>query len=86
MEQDNDSRFAIIATLLAFGLVGGISLLLWVLTGRVDRAVQLQSSGGSIALSESLPEAVKSRVSVGEQSLFAGDSGAKEGHRSDRRR
>ncbi|MEM9946566.1 MAG: ABC transporter substrate-binding protein [Cyanobacteria bacterium P01_D01_bin.36] len=78
MAQDNDSRFAIIATLLAFGLVGGVSLLLWALTGRVDRAVQLQTDGGSIALSESLPEEVRSRVSIGEQSLFANDSEDKE--------
>ncbi|MGD1865083.1 MAG: ABC transporter substrate-binding protein [Phormidesmis sp.] len=77
MAQDNDSRFAIVATLLAFGLVGGISLLLWTLTGRVDRAVQLQSNGGSIALSESLPEAVRARVSVGEQSLFDAGSATK---------
>lgn len=74
MTQDNDSRFAIVATLLAFGLVGGVSLLLWTLTSRVDRAVQLQSNGGTIALSESLPEVVRSRVSVGEQSLFETDS------------
>jgi len=80
MAQENDSRFAIVATLLAFGLVGGISLLLWALTGRVDRAVQLQSDNGSIALNDTLPEAVRSRVSVGEQSLFdAGSAEKKEG-------
>lgn len=78
MAQDNDSRFAIIATLLAFGFVGGISLLLWAITGRVDQAVQLQSNGGSTALSESLPEAVKGRVSVGEQSLFQTGSATKQ--------
>ena len=77
MSQDNDSRFAIVATLLAFGVVGGISLLLWALTGRVDRAVQLQANDGSIVLSESLPEALRARVSVGEQSLFSGGSAVK---------
>lgn len=70
MAQDNDSRFAIFATLLAFGLVGGISLLLWALTGRVDRTVQLQSRNRSIAADDSLPEAVRSRVSAGEETLF----------------
>lgn len=78
MTQGNDSRFAIIATLLAFGLVGGISLLLWALTGRVDRAVQLQSDSSSIVLNEDLPETVRSRVSVGAQSLFASESDQKE--------
>ena len=64
MAQENDSRFAIVATLLAFGLVGGISLLLWALTGRVDRAVPLQATGG-LSLDEALPESVRSRVSSG---------------------
>jgi len=70
MAQDNNSRFAIFATLLAFGIVGGISLLLWTLTGRVERAVQLQSSNNGIAADESLPEAVRNRVSAGEEVLF----------------
>ncbi|MEL7333957.1 MAG: hypothetical protein AAFN12_17045, partial [Cyanobacteria bacterium J06560_2] len=77
MAQENDSRFAIVATLLAFGLVGGISLLLWALTGRVDRAVQLQSSGG-LSLDDALPESLQSRVSAGGQTLFDEASAAKE--------
>ena len=77
MAQENDSRFAIIATLLAFGLVGGISLLLWALTGRLDQAVQLQSNSG-LALDEALPESVKSRVSMGGKTLFDTDSEEKE--------
>ena len=76
-EQENDSRFAIVATLLAFGLVGGISLLLWALTGRVDRAVLLQSSGG-LSLDETLPESVRARVSSGGKTLFDSESEAKE--------
>lgn len=77
MAQENNSRFAIVATLLAFGLVGGISLLLWALTGRVDRAVPLQSNGG-LALEERLPESVRSRVSVGDKTIFETDSALKE--------
>ena len=78
MAQENNSRFAIIATLLAFGLVGGISFLLWLLTGRVDRAVPVQANNsGSVALSEDVPEAVRSRVSMGEEVLFPDASDAK---------
>ncbi|MEM8502811.1 MAG: ABC transporter substrate-binding protein [Cyanobacteria bacterium P01_D01_bin.1] len=78
MARDNNSRFAIIATLLAFGLVGGISLLLWLLTGRVDRAVPLQANNSSsVALNEDLPEAVRTRVSMGEEVLFPDASEAK---------
>lgn len=77
MAQENDSRFAIVATLLAFGLVGGISLLLWALTGRVDRAVPLQATGG-LSLDEALPESVRSRVSSGGKTLFETDSDSKE--------
>ncbi len=78
MAQSNSSRFAILATLIAFGLVGGISFLLWLLTGRVDRAVLIQANNsGSVALSEDVPEAVRSRVSMGEEVLFPAASDAK---------
>ncbi|MEL6492380.1 MAG: ABC transporter substrate-binding protein [Cyanobacteria bacterium J06621_3] len=78
MSQENDSRFAIIATLVAFGLVGGVSLLLWALTGRVDNAVQLQSDSSSITLNDDLPETVRSRVSMGAQLLFNAESEQKQ--------
>jgi len=73
MTQESESRFAIIATLLAFALVGGVSLLLWALTGRVDRAVQLQSIS-ELTLDESLPASVRSKVSAGNKALFADES------------
>ena len=78
MSQENDSRFAIIATLVAFGLVGGVSLLLWALTGRVDNAVQLQSDSSSITLNDDLSETVRSRVSMGAQLLFDAESEQKQ--------
>lgn len=69
MAQENNNRFALYATLLALGLVGGISLLLWAITSRVDRAVQVDREG--LALSDaSLPQALRSRVSAGEEALF----------------
>ena len=68
MAQDNN-RFALYATLLAIGLVGGISLLLWAITSRVDRAVQVTQSG-SVLSDENVPEALRSRVSAGEEALF----------------
>ena len=68
MAQDNN-RFALYATLLAIGLVGGISLLLWAITSRVDRAVQVNQSG-SVLSDENVPEALRSRVSAGEEALF----------------
>lgn len=70
MSQENNSRFAILATLLAFGLVGGISLILWALTSRLDRAQQVPSQSTNVASSDSLPQAVTSRVSAGEEILF----------------
>ncbi len=73
MAKESESQFAVVATLLAFALVGGISLLLWALTGRVDRAVQLPSNGET-ALNESLPDSVSSRVSAGDKALFADES------------
>ncbi|MEL6903468.1 MAG: ABC transporter substrate-binding protein [Cyanobacteria bacterium J06606_4] len=77
MAQDNDSRFAIFATLLAFGLVGGVSLLLWSLTER--GTVQLQSNNNnSIINSDNLPDAVRTRVSAGENVLFPDASDAKQ--------
>ena len=69
MAQDNNNRFALYATLLALGLVGGISLLLWAITSRVDRAVQVNQSG-SVLSDENLPQALRSRVSAGEEALF----------------
>ena len=79
MAERNDSRFAIIATLIAFGMVGGISLLLWALTGR--GGVQLQANSNSIASNERLPDEVTSRVSEGEESLFStGEAANKEGN------
>ncbi len=70
MAQENNNRFAILATLLAFALVGGISLVLWALTGRLDRAVRVPSQSTNVASSESLPKSVTSRVSAGEEILF----------------
>ncbi len=70
MAQENNNRFAILATLLAFALVGGISLVLWALTGRLDRAVRVPSQSTNVAASESLPKTVTSRVSAGEEVLF----------------
>jgi branched-chain amino acid transport system substrate-binding protein len=70
MAQESNNRFAILATLLAFALVGGISLLLWALTGRLDRAVRVPSQGTNVASSTSLPKSVTSRVSAGEEVLF----------------
>lgn len=78
MSQENNSRFAILATLLAFGLVGGISLILWALTGRLDRAQQVPSQSTNVASSDSLPQAVTSRVSAGEEILFPEASEEKE--------
>lgn len=78
MAQENNSRFAIVATLLAFGLVGGISLLLWAVTSRFDRAVRLQPDFGSIQSDDSIPDTVRSRVSFGEEALFADPSAEKE--------
>lgn len=69
MAQDNNNRFALYATLLALGLVGGISLLLWAITSRVDRSVQVDPSG-SVLSDENLPQALRSRVSAGEKALF----------------
>jgi branched-chain amino acid transport system substrate-binding protein len=77
MAQENSNRFAILATLLAFALVGGISLLLWALTGRLDRAIRVPSQSTNIASSESLPKSVTSRVSAGEEVLFPDPSEAK---------
>ncbi|MEL6350293.1 MAG: ABC transporter substrate-binding protein [Cyanobacteria bacterium J06627_28] len=79
MAERNESRFAIVATLIAFGLVGGISLLLWALTGR--GGVQLQANSNSITANENLPDEVKSRVSAGEASLFeTGEAAKQEGN------
>ncbi|NJM95888.1 MAG: ABC transporter substrate-binding protein [Phormidesmis sp. RL_2_1] len=78
MSQENNSRFAILATLLAFGLVGGISLLLWALTNRLNPATTVQQSAGTVASSDSLPEEVTSRVSAGEEVLFPDSSEAKQ--------
>ncbi|MEM9091649.1 MAG: ABC transporter substrate-binding protein [Cyanobacteria bacterium P01_F01_bin.53] len=80
MTQENrsgSSRFAIIATLLAFGLVGGISLLLWAITGRVNQPVRLQTQNGSIEADSRISENVRSRVSFGEESLFPDPSDEK---------
>lgn len=70
MAQENNSRFAILATMLAFGLVGGISLLLWAITSRVDRPVSIQPQGGSIASDARVPQSVRSRISIGEETFF----------------
>ncbi len=78
MSQENNSRFAILATLLAFGLVGGISLILWAITGRLDRAQQVPSQSTNVAASDSLPQSVTSRVSAGEEILFPEASENKE--------
>ena len=69
MAQENSNRFALYATLLAIGLVGGISLLLWAITSRVDRAVQIDRNGSALS-DASLPQALRSRVSAGEEALF----------------
>ena len=69
MAQENNNRFALYATLLALGIVGGISLLLWAITSRVDRAVQVNQNGSALS-DASLPEALRSRVSAGEEALF----------------
>ena len=74
MSQGNNNRFALLATLLAFALVGGISLLLWTLTSRLDRAVKVPSQNTNAASSNRLPEAVTSRVSAGEEILFPNPS------------
>ena len=70
MSQENNSRFAILATLFAFLLVGGISLILWALTGRLDRAERVPSQRTNVATGDSLPEDIRSKVSAGEQVLF----------------
>ncbi|MEM6451179.1 MAG: ABC transporter substrate-binding protein [Cyanobacteria bacterium P01_D01_bin.105] len=70
MSQENNSRFAILATLFAFFVVGGISLLLWAITGRLDRAERVPSQQTNVATGDRLPEAIKSKVSAGEQVLF----------------
>ena len=77
MAQENDSRFALYATLLALALVGGISLLLWAITSRFDRAVQITQNGAALS-DASLPQALRSRVSSGEESLFEEASQEKE--------
>ena len=76
MSQENNNRFALYATLLALGLVGGISLLLWAITSRVDRAVQVNQNGSALG-DASLPEALRSRVSTGEEALFEEPSAEK---------
>lgn len=78
MSQESNSRFAILATLLALALVGGLSLLLWAITSRVNRAVQLEPRNGTIASNTTLPKAVTSRVSAGEETLFPNPSAEKE--------
>lgn len=70
MSQENNSRFAILATLLALGLVGGISLIFWAISSRLDSAVQVPSQNTNVASSSTLPESITSRVSAGEQILF----------------
>ena len=70
MVQEKESRFAIWATLCAFGLVMGISFLLWLVTSRVERAVQTQPTTTTLASDAALPNVIKKRVSVGAQSLF----------------
>lgn len=70
MSQENNSRFAILATLFAFLLVGGISLILWALTGRLDRAERVPSQRTNVATGDRLPENIRSKVSAGEQVLF----------------
>ncbi len=69
MSQENNSRFAIIATLIALGVVGGVSLLLWAITSRLNPATQVRSTV-NVAANDQLPEAVSSRVSAGEETLF----------------
>ena len=69
MAQENESRFALYATLLALGIVGGISLLLWAITSQVDRATIVGQDGGALA-NASLPQVLKNRVSTGEEALF----------------
>lgn len=76
MAQDDNNRFALYATLLAVGLVGGISLLLWAITSRVDRAVQVNQNGSALS-DASLPQALRSRVSAGEEALFEDPSSDK---------
>ena len=78
MAQENNNRFAFLATLLAFALVGGISLMLWALTSRLDSVVQVPSQNTNVASSDRLPEAVTSRVSAGEEILFSNPSKDKE--------
>jgi branched-chain amino acid transport system substrate-binding protein len=71
MAQENNNRFAVLATLSAFVLVGGLSMLLWwALTGRLDRAVRVPSQGNNVAAGENLPKAITARVSAGEEALF----------------
>ncbi|MFK8183074.1 MAG: ABC transporter substrate-binding protein [Phormidesmis sp.] len=70
MSQENNGRFAILATLVAFLLVGGISLILWAITGRLDTAERVPSQRTNVATGDRLPEDIKSKVSAGEQVLF----------------
>ncbi|KPQ33936.1 MAG: branched-chain amino acid transport system substrate-binding protein [Phormidesmis priestleyi Ana] len=78
MSQENNNRFALFATLLAIALVGGISLILWAITNRLDRAVELPSQNNNVASSDRLPESVTSRVSAGEEILFPDASDQKQ--------
>ncbi len=73
MTKGNESRFARSVTLLAFALVGGVSLLLWVVISRVDRTVQLPPTR-ELAFDESLPAPLKAHISVGDKTLFATES------------
>lgn len=70
MSQENNNQFAFLATLIAFALVGGISLVLWAITSRLDRAVQVPSQSTNVAVGDRLPKAVTARVSAGEEILF----------------
>ena len=70
MSRENNSRFAILATLVAFLLVGGISLILWAVTGRLDSAERIPSQSTNVATGNRLPESIRSKVSAGEQVLF----------------
>ena len=78
MSQENNNRFAFFATLLAFLLVGGISLILWAITGRLNRPVQVSSSSTNVAAGDSLPEEITARVSAGEEVLFPESSEEKQ--------
>ncbi|MGB3300739.1 MAG: ABC transporter substrate-binding protein [Phormidesmis sp.] len=79
MSQENNNRFAFLATLISFALVGGISLVLWALTSRLDKAVRVpsQNTNTNVAVSDRLPKAVTARVSAGEEILFPDPSANK---------